>query len=51
MYLPDELPTGDGYVGEVRHLLGCIQTGGELACTIDEALELARMLEAEGGQL
>lgn len=46
-----ELPAGDGYVGEVRHLLGCIQTGSELACTIDEALELARMLEAEGGQL
>lgn len=47
-----ELPAGDGYVGEVRHLLDRIRTGsGELMSTVPEALELARMLEAQRARL
>jgi predicted dehydrogenase len=43
-----ELPDGDGYVGEVRHLLELVRNGSrELRCTVAEALELARMLEME----
>jgi predicted dehydrogenase len=49
---PIELPAGDGYLGEVRHLLDRIRTGhGQLASTVPEALELARMLEAERASL
>jgi predicted dehydrogenase len=45
---PVKLPDGDGYVGEVEHLLGVIRAGaGELRCTIPEAADLARLLERE----
>lgn len=43
-----ELPGGDGYTGEVSHLLERIATGsGELLCTVDDAVGLARVLEEE----
>lgn len=47
-----ELPEGDGYVGEVTHLLDRIRSGqGELRCTVQDAAELAHMLERERSQL
>lgn len=46
-----ELPEGDGYVGEVSHLLERIASGErELRCTIQDAADLARLLEAERAQ-
>ncbi len=46
--LPVQLPEGDGYVGEVQHLLDTIRAGGDkLRCTVADAAALARMLEAE----
>jgi predicted dehydrogenase len=45
---PVELPNGDGYDGEVRHLLGTVARGSRnLAATIEEAVGLTRMIEAE----
>ncbi|MCB9913950.1 MAG: Gfo/Idh/MocA family oxidoreductase [Planctomycetes bacterium] len=47
-----ELPEGDGYVGEISHLLEKIRRGShDLRVTVDEARDLARMLEAERMQL
>lgn len=49
---PIELPAGDGYDGEVRHLLERIGTGqGELRATIADALAHTRVLEAERASL
>ncbi|TDJ70391.1 MAG: Gfo/Idh/MocA family oxidoreductase [Planctomycetota bacterium] len=49
---PVELPAGDGYLGEVSHLIDAIRTGSTaLRCTIEEAAALARMLEREREQL
>lgn len=49
---PVELPSGDGYVGEVSHLLEQIADGRrDLRVTIRDAFELAKMLEAERAQL
>lgn len=43
-----ELPPGTGYEAEIRHLLRTIHAGGgELEVTVDEALHLTRLLEAE----
>lgn len=45
---PVEIAPTAGYDGEVAHLLDALATGRrELAATLDEALGLARMLEAE----
>jgi predicted dehydrogenase len=47
---PVELPPGNGYDGEVRHLLGAIARGagnGGLLSTCDDAEELTRLLVAE----
>jgi predicted dehydrogenase len=47
-----DLPAGTGYEGEVRHLLTTIAGGGErLDATVEDALELTRLLEAEGRSL
>jgi len=47
-----ELPEGDGYLGEVRHLLDAVRSGkGGLRCTLDDALGVARLLERELEQL
>ena len=47
-----ELPEGDGYTGEVCHLLERIVAGsGDLRCTVDDAVALARMLEEERAQV
>jgi predicted dehydrogenase len=49
---PVELPEGDGYVGEVSHLLEKIASGErDLRVTIRDAHELALMLEAERAQV
>lgn len=49
---PVELPEGDGYVGEVSHLLEAIRSGSrDLRVTVGEARDLAAMLEAERAQL
>ena len=37
----------NGYDGEVRHLLGAIANGTALEATVEEAADLAEMLEAE----
>ena len=42
-----ELPSGAGYDGEVRHLIGAIADGREALATIDDALAVARLLERE----
>jgi predicted dehydrogenase len=45
---PVDVPTHDGYDGEVRHLLKAIRTGDRaLRATLDDALLLARLLERE----
>ncbi|MCC6406313.1 MAG: Gfo/Idh/MocA family oxidoreductase [Planctomycetes bacterium] len=45
---PVELAATAGYDGEIAHLLAAIATGRrELAATLDEAVGLTRMLEAE----
>ncbi len=47
-----ELPAGDGYQGEVSHLLQQIASGGkELAVGIRDAFEVARLLERERASL
>lgn len=47
-----DIPEGDGYVGEVQHLLDVVRSGGsDLRCTIEEAAGLALMLEKERSQL
>ncbi len=49
---PVELPAGDGYLGEVSHLIDAIRSGSTaLRCTIEEAAALAHMLEREREQL
>ena len=50
---PVELPSGTGYDAEVRHLLDCLASGGArgaapLDATVEDALRLTRLLEAEG---
>jgi predicted dehydrogenase len=47
-----KLPEGDGYLGEVQHLIDLIRSGGsELRCTIEDAANLAHMLDLERDQL
>lgn len=47
-----EIPAGDGYDGEIRHLLERVGTGeGELTATIADALAHTRLLEAERASL
>ena len=49
---PVEVAAHDGYQGEVSHLLDCIRSGRrDLDVTLREAVELARMLEAERERL
>ena len=49
---PVDLPAGDGYVGEVSHLIDCINAGeGELRVTVREAADLGRMLDEERSQV
>jgi len=46
--MPITLPAGDGYVGEVMHLIDAVAAGSkDLRCTVREAAELAHMLERE----
>lgn len=50
-----ELPAGSGYDGEVRHMVSVVEAetaragsgGGKLAATVDDAVLVARLLEAE----
>ena len=47
-----ELPDHAGYDGEVRHLLDAIARGSrDLAVTVDDALAVAKLLEAERASL
>ena len=47
-----QLSQGTGYDGEVRHLLDCVlDPTRELRATLDDALEVTRMLEAEQASL
>ncbi|MFT5285754.1 MAG: putative dehydrogenase [Planctomycetota bacterium] len=47
-----ELESGTGYDGEIRHLLqACRAKSPELHATIDDAVQLTRMLEAERANL
>ena len=49
---PVELPEGDGYVGEVSHLLERIAGGKkDLRCTVSDVVSLMRMLEREREQV
>ena len=49
---PVEIPEGDGYAGEVAHLLDAITTGSrELRVDMASALTLANLLERERGAL
>jgi predicted dehydrogenase len=48
---PVAIATGAGYEGEVRHMLDAIARGTPLVATIDEAVGLTRMLEAERSSL
>ena len=49
---PVEVDDTDGYDGEVRHLLDAIRDPSmELRATVDDAVELAKMLEAERASL
>jgi predicted dehydrogenase len=44
---PVPIAAGAGYEGEIRHVLGAIAGRWPLAATMDEAVALTRMLEAE----
>ena len=49
---PVEIAATNGYDGEVRHLLRVLASGdGEPMANLDDAVELTRMLEAEGESL
>lgn len=42
-----ELPDGDGYTGEIAHLLSVIRGEEELRATLDQAVDLTRLVEKE----
>lgn len=44
---PVELPAGTGYDGEIRHALAVVRGGAKPRVSLDEALELVRMLARE----
>lgn len=47
---PVDLPAGAGYDGQIRHIVDAIlgaRTNADLLATIDEAVEVTRILEAE----
>ncbi len=46
-----ELPPGDGYDREIRHLIETIASGGEPAATLAEAAAVTRILAAEQASL
>ena len=46
------IPQGSGYDGEIRHLLDCVLDPSKgLRASLDDALEVTRMLEAEPASL
>ena len=44
---PVYVPAGTGYDGEIRHFLDVVARGGQPDATIEEAVGMTRMLEAE----
>ena len=42
-----QVPPENGYVGEIRHLVRCLQNGSEPEVTLEDALAVTRLLEAE----
>ncbi len=49
---PVELPATNGYDGEIRHVLGALSEPGTApTATLEDAVDVTRMLEAEGESL
>jgi len=48
---PIDIATTNGYDGEVRHLLQVLNGEAELGATLDDAVGVTRLLEAEGRSL